>query len=250
MTAARFFTVQSIAGHQHTYFDKVDQTESLFKFYVQFVYFTRDAYVGPEVFFHFLDTAQSFLQRFFGTSHTYKIPHDVTQFLVDGVNRVFTVNGFDFLNLILDSFFGCYEFRKVGRETRNLDLIGQIVLDSVWQYEISVGQTLHQRGCTQTVGTVIGEVGFADSEQTRNRSHQFIIYPNTTHCVVDSGEYHHRSFIWILVGDFFVHIEEVTITGTNHILTQTIDGIFEIKENGQAGIVYTETCIATFFGST
>ena len=174
----------------------------------------------------------------------------MTQFLVDRVNRVFSVYGFDLLDLIFHFLFGCSKFRQVGREARNLNLIGQVVLDSVRQYEVSVSQTLHQCRCTQAVSTVVGEVGFTDSEQTRDRSHQFIINPDTTHGVVDSGEYHHRSLVRVLVSDFFVHVEEVTITGTNHVLTQTIDSIFEIEEDGQTGIVHTETGITTFFGCT
>ena len=47
------------------------------------------------------------------------------------------------------------EFRKFGRETGNGNLVGQIVLDGVRQDEVTVGQTLHQSGSPQTVGTVV-----------------------------------------------------------------------------------------------
>ena len=143
----------------------------------------------------------------------------MTQFFVDRVNGVFTVNGFNLLDLLLNSFLCCCKLRQICREAWNLNLIGQVILDCVRQYEVSVSQTLHQSRCSQTVGSVIREVSFADSKQTRDRGHQFIINPDTTHCIVNSGEYHHRSFVWVLVGDFFVHVEEVTITGANHIFT-------------------------------
>ena len=33
-----------------------------------------------------------------------------------------------------------------------------------------------------------------------------VVNPDTTHCIVDSREDHHRSLVWVLVSDFFVHI--------------------------------------------
>ena len=72
----------------------------------------------------------------------------------------------------------------------------------------------------------------------------------TTHGVVDSGEDHHRSLIGVLVGDFLIHIEEVTITSTYYILTETLDSVLEVKEYSQASVVNTETCIATLLSST
>ena len=67
---------------------------------------------------------------------------------------------------------------------------------------------------------------------------------------MDSREDHHRSFIRIFISDFFVHIEQVTVTGTNYIFTQTVDSVFKVKEYGQTCVVHTETGVATFFRST
>ena len=108
---------------------------------------------------------------------------------------------------------------------------------------------------------MVGEVTFTDSEQTLDSGLQFVVYPDTTHCIVDSRINHHRVIIFhttdffsqfarINVSDFFVHIEEVTITLKNNVDTQTVDSFGEVEEYGQTCVVYTETSVATFFSGT
>ena len=120
---------------------------------------------------------------------------------------------------------------------------------------------MHQCGSTEAVCTVVGEVTFTDSEQTLDGSLQFVVYPDTTHCVVDSRINHHRIIIFhttdffcqfarINVSDFFIHIEEVAITLEHYINAQAVDSFREIEEYGQTCVVHTETCVATFFSCT
>ena len=97
---------------------------------------------------------------------------------------------------------------------------------------------------------MVREVSFTNSEETRDRSLQFIVNPDTTHCVVDSREDHHWSFVWIIINDFFIHLEEVTITSFNCITTKTFDSIFEVEIYSKTCRVNTETSVATFFSST
>ena len=52
-------------------------------------------------------------------------------------------------------------------------------------------------------------------------------------CRVD----HHRSLVWIIVRDLFVHIEQVTVFLLNDLFTQAIDRVGEIQEYGQARAV-------------
>ena len=185
----------------------------------------------------------------------------MTQFLVDRINRFITLYAHELVDLSLNSFFRFRKFGKVSRETGNSNLVCQIVLDSVRQYEVTVGQTLHQCRSTKAVCTVVGEVTFTDSEQTFDGGLQFVVYPDTTHCIVDSRINHHRVIIFhaidffcqfarINVGDFFIHIEEVAVTLKNNVDAQTVDSFGEIEEYGQTGVVYTETCVATFFSGT
>ena len=95
---------------------------------------------------------------------------------------------------------------------------------------------------------MVGEVTFTDSEQALDRSLQFVVNPDTAHCVVDGRVNHHRVLIGAYVGDFFIHIEEVTVALSHNILAQTVDCIAKVEEYGQAGIVYAEAFVTTFFG--
>src|SRR3712207_9459761 len=80
---------------------------------------------------------------------------------------------------------GLYELLTIGRYLGPQCLIGQVVLNGVRQHEITVGQALHQRRSTQTVGTVVREVTLTDGEQTGNSGLQLIVYPNSAHGIVD-----------------------------------------------------------------
>src|SRR5699024_7353705 len=113
VTTTRFLTVQCIVSHQLTDFDEISQADCLFKFYIQFISFTRNAKVAPEGLSYFFQFSQSSSQRFLGTSHTYKVPHDVTQLLVNRVYRTMTLDIHQSLDLIVYSLFGSYEFGKV-----------------------------------------------------------------------------------------------------------------------------------------
>ena len=109
---------------------------------------------------------------------------------------------------------------------------------------------MHQCRSTKTVSTVVREVSFTNSEEARDRCLQFIVNPDTTHCVVDSREDHHWSFVWIIINDFFIHLEEVTITSFNCVTTKTFNSIFKVEIYSKTCSVNTETSVATFFSST
>ena len=250
VTTTRFFTVQSIVSHQFTDTDEVFQTQCLFEFYVQIPSVTRNTEVAIECLADFLQLSDSCSQRFLSTTHTYEVPHDETHFLMDRVNRTLTLDVHQLFDTSSQCLFSSFEFRQVCREAWNLDLVCQVVLDCVRQYEVTVCQTLHQCRCTQAVCTVVREVSFTDSEETLDRSHQFVVYPNTTHCIVDSREDHHRSLIWIFVCNFFVHVEQVTVTSTNYVFAQAVDSVLEVQEYSETCIVHTVTSVATFLSST
>ena len=49
---------------------------------------------------------------------------------------------------------------------RNCNLVAEVVLDSVGEHEVTVGKTLHEGRCAETVGAVVGEVALANREET------------------------------------------------------------------------------------
>ena len=67
---------------------------------------------------------------------------------------------------------------------------------------------------------------------------------------MDSRVDHHRRLVGIVVGDLFVHLEEVTVACFYHILPETLDGAGEVEEDCQPRIVDTEASVTAFLSST
>ena len=108
---------------------------------------------------------------------------------------------------------------------------------------------------------MVGEVALADGKQSRDGGLQLVVHPDTTHGVMDGGEDHHGMIVihtvtgeslltGIDIGNLLIHVEEVAIALTNLIDTQTLDGLAEVQEHGQARIVHTEALVTTLLGST
>ena len=235
--------------------------DSLVQLDVQTFLGTGDEEVLVELLADSLQELQTFLQTLLGTTHTYMLPHDVTQLLVDRVNRALTLDVHQTVNLCLNSLLGSLELGQVGRQASPQLLVGQVVLDSIGKYEVTIGQALHKSRSTQTVSTVVREVTLTDSEQTGDSGLQLIVNPNTTHCVVDSGEDHHGVIVLyainglsqltgVNVGNLLVHLEEVAITLENLLDAQTLDRLREVKEYSQTSVVNTEALVATLLSST
>ena len=81
---------------------------------------------------------------------------------------------------------------------------------------------------------MVREVTLTDSKQTCDRCLEFVVYPDTTHCVVDSRIDHHRVVVLhavdlvgkltrVNVSNLLVHVEEVAITLTDNVDTEAVD---------------------------
>ena len=261
MTTAAFVTAECIVSDELTHSDEVVQTDSLVQLDVHAFLVTGDEEVGIELLADFLHLGDTLLQAFSCTGHTYVVPHDAAELLVDRVNRTLTLDVHQLVNLSLDSLLGLDELGQILREAGNSNLVGQIVLDSIRKHEVTVGQSLHEGRSTKAVSTVVREVTLADGEESLHRCLQFIVNPNTTHRIVDSGINHHRVvvvatvgrgtlFTGVHVGNLLIHVEEVAITLTDDVDTQTLDSLREVEEHSQTSVVHTEAGIATLLGCT
>ena len=217
-----------------THEDEVAEVDSLVELYVQAFLRSRDEEVGVEFLAELLDKLDAFLQAICRTTHTYVLPHDVAKLLVDRVNRTLTLDVHEAVDLSLNTLLCLSKLWQIGREVRPDSLVGKVVLDGVRQYEVTIGQALHKSRSTKTVGTVVREVTLTDSEQTCDRCLEFVVYPDTTHCVVDSRIDHHRVVVLnaidfvgkltrVNVGDLLVHVEEVAITLTDNVDAEAVD---------------------------
>ncbi len=169
---------------------------------------------------------------------------------MDVVHRLLALDREELGDLLLHVLFSLVESRRVGLYLRSLDLVREVVADGVGQYEVAVGKTLHQGRSAQTVGAVVGEVGFADGVETRNGGHEVVVDPDAAHRVVHGGEDLHRLLIGADVGNLLVHVEKVAVALLDDLLAQTLDGGLEVEEYGQAGLVHAEACVAALLGGT
>ena len=108
---------------------------------------------------------------------------------------------------------------------------------------------------------MVREVALSDGEQTRNGCHQLVVYPDTTHGIVDSREDHHRVVILhaidflselarVDVGNLLIHVEEVAVTLQDLVDAKTVDRLGEVKEHGKTCVIHTKALVATLLGST
>ena len=123
------------------------------------------------------------------------------------------------VDAVINILLSLFELRKVSTEAWHLNLVCKVVLYRVRKHEITISKTLHESRSSKTISTVVREVSFTDSEETWNACLQFVVNPDTTHCIVDSRINLHRCFVRIVVSNLLVHLEEVTITSFYNFLT-------------------------------
>ncbi len=156
----------------------------------------------------------------------------------------------DAVDLSLHSLLSLCELGRVGRRQLHLNLIAQVVLHGIRNDEVAIAQTLHQCGCTETVGTVVGEVALAQGKQTLDTGLKLIIHPEAAHGVVDGGEDHHRVLVGIDISNLLIHIEEVAVALVNDVAAEALESLREVEEHGQTGVVDTIALVGALLGGT
>ena len=249
MGAAAFIAVKRVDSHHLRHDKEVFQTQSLFKFGVEVVgaaYYTQ---VGVELLAHILKLVERFYKALESTAHANKVPHHMTETLVDFIGTLGTLDSHKFLDTVAYCLFSVVKLFGVGCEVGHLDLVAEVVLHSVRKHEVTVGKTLHESRRAETVCAVVGEVTFTDGKQTLDRCLEFVVDPDTAHGVVAGGEYHHRGLIGVVIGNHLVHVEEVAVAVAHNIGAETLYGIFEV-EIYRISCTYAEAGIAAFFCGT
>ena len=112
MTATRLVTVKRIKSHKFSDIEEVLKTESLLKLLVELILCSCHADSLPEFLTESLDLLNSLFKTFCCTGHTDVLPHNVSEFLMDSINRLCTLDSEKFVNTCLNCFFSCLEFRS------------------------------------------------------------------------------------------------------------------------------------------
>ena len=148
------------------------------------------------------------------------------------VYRLLPLDAHEALNAVIDLLLCLVKLRQVRTKAWHLNLVSEVILNRIRKDEVTISQALHQSRSTKTVSTVIREVRLTDSEETWDRSHQFVVYPDTTHRIVDSRIDHHWGLIGIIIGNLLIHLEEVTIACFYDILPKALNRRGEVEEDG------------------
>ena len=195
VTATGLLTVEGVVSDELTHDDEVAEVDSLVKLYVETFLGAWHEEVGVEFLAELLHELQAFLKSFLGTTHTYMLPEDVTELLVDRVNGTLTLDVEQTCKLCVNCLLCLCKLWHISRETWPDRLVSEVVLDSVREYEVTISKTLHESGSTETVCTVVREVTLTDSEEAWDCGHKLVVHPDTAHGIVDSWEDHH----WLVV---------------------------------------------------
>src|SRR5574344_570805 len=97
---------------------------------------------------------------------------------------------------------------------------------------------------------MVAEVTFTNCIQSRNSSLKIVIYPKTSHSIMDGRINHHRLFPWTCGSNLLIHLEEVTISFCNSLFAKTLNSFLKIKEHCQTCLIYTISGITSLLGST
>src|SRR5699024_1502118 len=111
------------------------------------------------------------------------------------------------------------------------EVVSQVMRDGEWQGEPAINRCRQQGVSTQAVSTVVGPRCLTCCEQTVNGSHLIEVGPQTTHREVASRCNTHWGFVCRLTNCFLIHLNEVGVTLTDGVFTQTLDGVAEVKVN-------------------
>ena len=192
VTTARLISFISVTSHKFADFEEILETKCLFKFLVELELSTRNPYGLIEFLLEFVDFLNGLLKTLGIASHTYVLPHDVAKFLMKNVYRNCTLHCEEVVDTLLNGLFSLCELRTVDIGLRLCELLGEVISDSDRKNEVTIGQSLHEGRSAKTVSTVVREVSLTDGVKTRDGSFEIVVYPDTTHSVVDSRVNHHR----------------------------------------------------------
>ena len=96
---------------------------------------------------------------------------------------------------------------------------------------------------------MLGIVGFPQHEQPRDRTHQLVVNPESSHRVMGGGIDAHRRAIGIVAADPLVHGHQVAVAGGDDITAFAADRVGEIQVHRTSARTDAVTGVAEFPGA-
>ncbi len=247
VAAARLLARQGIEREQFRELEVVGHAAGVLEILVRVVRVARHRHVVPELFANLRNLRERALQAPGRTRHAHVVPHHATELAVQFTRRLAALDRQQPRDLALRVVRGLAERLVLGGDLRQRRA-RQIVAERVGDDEVAVGQALHQRARAEAVGAVVGEVRFTEHVQARDRRHEVVVHPQSTHRVVHGGVDPHRHVVRVVVGDLLVHVEQVAVPLADHALPEPVDGIAEVEVHRQPRLTHAAPVVAHQLG--
>ena len=140
VTAAGLVAVESVTGHQLADLEEIGHAESLLQLLVELLVGTGNIYILHVLGAELVNLLDGFLETLLVTGHADFLPHDVSELLVVVVHRLGALVVEEVVDALPYGFLGLPELGSIGINLGLLNLVREVVADSVGQDEISVGQ--------------------------------------------------------------------------------------------------------------
>src|SRR3954462_13645714 len=247
VAAAGFFPMKCIPAHQLAELQKIGHPAGFLEGLIQLGIAAGNIDVAPVLGANLRDPLQRVLESGRIPRHATVVPHQLAQLAVEGVDRSFAPDpqqpSGEGRHLSFNPpAFGVarIDFVQLGRR--------QIVTNRRWEYEVAVGQALHQRAGAQAIGAVIGKVCLPDDMEPWDGAHQVVIDPEPAHGIVDRRENPHRHPIGIVIGDPLVHLEQIAVAVADGLLPEPADDVGKMQIDAESTLPHPAAFVADFLG--
>lgn len=187
VTTAGFVTGESVATHEFAKLQEVGHATGFFQRLVEAVTATTDHDIFPEFLAELRDALDGFGKTVAIAGHAALVPEEETEFTVEVVHSALAIDREKLLGPLLSLTRRIHKGGVRGVGALAAELGREVRAQGVRDDEVPIGQALHEGGSTEAVGTVIGEIRLAEHVEARDVAHEIVVYPETTHGVVNGG---------------------------------------------------------------
>jgi hypothetical protein len=181
--------------------------------------------------------------------HAAFVPDEKAEFAVEAVHAALALDVEEALRLRGAVFERFLELRMLGGDAAGL-LMHEVVRDGRRDDEITIGEALHERGGTETVRAVVGEVRLAEHMQAGEVAHEVVVHPEAAHRVMHGGVDAHRLLVAVFAGDLLIHGEKIAVALGDGLLAELADGLREVEIHTATARADAASVIAGFLGRT
>ena len=247
MTAAAFFAVQGVEAEKFGELHEVGHASGFLELGIAGITAAGDDDIGAELFTQLGDAFESLREAGAVAGHAAFVPDEETQLAVEAVHAALALAAEEALRLRSADFERLLKLRMLGGDAAGL-LMHEVVRDGRRDDEIAIGEALHERGGTEAVRAVIGEVRLAEHMEAGEVAHEVVVHPQAAHRVMHSRVDTHGLLVAVFTGDLFIHGEKIAVALGDGLLTELADGLREVEINTSSARADATSVVTGFLG--